>query len=141
MPANDQLITELQGILNTNGEQKIFYNEPETIAKTILVGIAWEQRGEILFPNGKFSWNQIENALEKRNWQDLGGKKECGSFDFLTTDPLRSNSGQLTLSLLAKNELKQNNLAVNDINNSEEEKLFKLIKEKVYQPPRSTDIL
>ena len=141
IPANEQLVTELKTKLKAESKEDVFYDEPETIAKTILVGIAWKERGNILFPNGKFSWNQIETALEKRNWQDLGGQKAWGSFDFLTTDPLRSNSGQLTLSLWTKDELKQNNLTVNDINNSEVEKLFQLIKNKVYQPPRSTDIL
>ena len=141
MPANDELITELQTRLNAQGEKDIFYEQPQAIAKTILVGIAWEERGKVLFPQGKFSWNRIETALQQRNWQNLGGQKDWGSFDFLTTDPLRSNSGQITLSLWAKDELKTNNLTTNNLNNSEVEKLFQLIKNRVYQPPRSTDIL
>lgn len=141
IPANEQLITELETKLKAQGQEKIFYHEPETIAKTLLVAIAWEERGNTLFPNDQFSWSRIENALEKRNWQDLGGKKEWGSFDFLTTDPLRSNSGQLTLSLWTQYKLKNDDLNVNDINKSEVEKLFQLIKNNVYQPPRSTDIL
>ena len=141
MPANDQLISELKSTLNTQGEKDIFYDKPEAIAKTILVGIAWEERGKILFPNNKFSWDKIENALEKRNWQDLGGQKRWGSFDFLITDPLRSNSGQLALSLWTKDELKKDKLTVNNLNNSQVTTLIKQVKNKVYQPPRSTDIL
>jgi ABC-type molybdate transport system substrate-binding protein len=141
IPANEQLITELETKLKTQGQEDIFYNQPETIAKTLLVAIAWQERGKTLFPNGQFSWSKLENALEKRNWQELGGQKEWGSFDFLATDPLRSNSGQLTLSLWTKDELNDDDLSVNDINKSEVEKLFQLIKNNLYQPPRSTDIL
>ncbi|WP_330204232.1 substrate-binding domain-containing protein [Cyanobacterium sp. Dongsha4] len=141
IPANSELITELETTLKAQGETDIFYYPPEAIARTLLVAIAWEERGKVLFPNNKFSWNQLEKALKTRNWQQLGGDKNWGSFDFVTTDPTRSNSGQLTLSLWAKNDLNQNILTVNDINNNRIRDLFTLIKKSVYQPPRSTDIL
>lgn len=141
IPANGELINQLEAKLKAQGETKIFYNTPKALAKTLLVAIAWEERGRVLFPDNKFNWQTLENALITRNWDKLGGKKEWGSFDFITTDPTRSNSGQLTLSLWAKSELNQNNLTVNDINNPEINKLFQLIKKSVYQPPRSTDIL
>lgn len=141
IPANSELITELENRLKAQGETDIFYYPPEAIARTLLVAIAWEERGKVLFPNNKFSWNQLEKALKTRNWQQLGGDKNWGSFDFVTTDPTRSNSGQLTLSLWAKNKLNQNILTVNDINNNQIRDLFTLIKKSVYQPPRSTDIL
>ncbi len=141
IPANGKLIKELDNRLKAQGETEPFYNNPQPIAKTILVGIAWPQRGNILFPQNKFDWSRLENAMKKRNWQDIGGKAEWGSFDFVTTDPTRSNSGQLTLSLWAKNKLNTNNITTNNLNNSEVEKLFQLIKNSVYQPPRSTDIL
>lgn len=141
LPANSELITELETKLKAQGETDIFYDTPTAIAKTMLVGIAWEERGKILFPDHKFNWQKLATALQTKNWDKLGGKKEWGSFDFITTDPTRSNSGQLTLSLWAKSELNQSNLTVNDINKPEIEQLFKLIKNSVYQPPRSTDIL
>jgi ABC-type molybdate transport system substrate-binding protein len=141
IPANSELITELETKLKAQGKTDIFYDTPTAIAKTMLVAIAWEERGKVLFPDNKFSWQKLETALQTKNWDKLGGKKEWGSFDFITTDPTRSNSGQLTLSLWAKNQLNQNNLTVNDINKPEIEQLFKLIKNSVYQPPRSTDIL
>lgn len=141
IPANSELITELETKLKAQGETDIFYDTPTAIAKTMLVAIAWEERGKVLFPDNKFSWQKLEMALQTQKWDKLGGKKEWGSFDFITTDPTRSNSGQLTLSLWTKNKLNQNNLTVNDINKPEIEQLFKLIKNSVYQPPRSTDIL
>ncbi len=141
IPANSELITELETKLKAQGETDIFYDNPTAIAKTLLVGIAWEERGKVLFPDNKFNWQKLETALRTKNWDKLGGKKEWGSFDFITTDPTRSNSGQLTLSLWAKNQLNKNNLTVSDINKPEIEQLFKLIKNSIYQPPRSTDIL
>ncbi len=141
IPANSELINELETKLKAQGETKIFFNPPKALAKTLLLAIAWEERGKVLFPDNKFSWQILENALITRNWDKLGGEKIWGSFDFITTDPTRSNSGQLTLSLWAKSELNQHNLTVNDVNNPEINKLFQLIKKSVYQPPRSTDIL
>ncbi|BAQ59900.1 hypothetical protein GM3708_306 [Geminocystis sp. NIES-3708] len=141
IPANSELITELETKLKAQGETDIFYDTPKMIAKTMLVGIAWEERGKVLFPDNKFSWQKLETALKTKNWDKLGGQKEWGSFDFITTDPTRSNSGQLTLSLWAKSQLNQNDLTVNDVNNSKVSTLFQLIKNSVYQPPRSTDIL
>jgi ABC-type molybdate transport system substrate-binding protein len=141
IPANEELISELETRLKVQGETQPFYNNPQPITKTLLVGIAWSERGNILFPQNKFAWSRLENALKKRHWQDLGGKEEWGSFDFITTDPTRSNSGQLTLSLWAESKLNTNHLTANSVNNPEVEKLFQLIKNSVYQPPRSTDIL
>jgi hypothetical protein len=54
---------------------------PQPIAKTILVGIAWPERG--------------------RRWAAIGGRDNWGSFDVKMTDPLRSNSGLLTLETVA----------------------------------------
>ncbi|NCO74400.1 MAG: ABC transporter substrate-binding protein [Cyanobacteria bacterium] len=141
LPANSELITELETQLKAQGETDIFYDTPKAIAKTMLVAIAWEERGKVLFPDNKFNWQKLETALQTKNWDKLGGKKEWGSFDFITTDPTRSNSGQLTLNLWAKSQLNQNNLTLNDVNNPKISTLFQLIKNSVYQPPRSTDIL
>jgi ABC-type molybdate transport system substrate-binding protein len=141
IPANNELIKELETRLSTQGESEPFYNNPQPIAKTILVGIAWSERGKVLFPNGNFEWKNIEKAMEKRNWEAVGGKKEWGSFDFVTTDPTRSNSGQLTLTLWSESTLGANNLNPSSLNNPEINQLFSLVKNSVYQPPRSTDIL
>jgi ABC-type molybdate transport system substrate-binding protein len=141
IPENGELIKQLERRLNAQGEGEPFYNNPQPLAKTILVGIAWPERGKVLFPNGRFQWQNIENAMKKRNWSAIGGKKEWGSFDFLTTDPTRSNSGQLTLNLWSQSKLGLNKLNINSLNNPEINNLFSLIKNSVYQPPRSTDIL
>lgn len=134
IPANGELLQELETSWQTQHQSPTFYGAPQPIAKTNLVAIAWQDRGKALFPNGKFNWNQLETALQKGSWTAIGGSPDWGSFDLLITDPIRSNSAQLTLALWAKAN-------TTDLNNPVVEPLFSLIKRSVYQPPRSTDIL
>ncbi|MDJ0678305.1 MAG: substrate-binding domain-containing protein [Xenococcaceae cyanobacterium MO_167.B52] len=134
IPANAQILEELSTRWQASNNSKPFYNQSTAIAKTILVAIAWQERGKAIFPNGKFSWSKIEQAMKQRNWSKIGGKPNWGSFDFVTTNPTRSNSGQLTLNLW----MQSNKYS---LNNPQTESLFSLIKKSVYQPPRSTDIL
>ncbi|MGF1478573.1 MAG: substrate-binding domain-containing protein [Cyanophyceae cyanobacterium] len=133
IPANGVLLEELSDRLTAQGETP-FTDAPQSIAKTMLVGIAWPERGQVLFPTG-FEWDNIEEAMEQRNWETIGGEP-WGSFDFITTDPTRSNSGQLTLSLWTLAEMGDL-----DLNSPAVAELYALIKSSVYQPPRSTDIL
>ena len=135
IPANGQILAELSSRWKAANNSEPFYHQPQAIAKTILVGIAWQERGKLLFPDGKFSWSKIEQAMQQRNWSKIGGKANWGSFDFVTTNPTRSNSGQLTLNLWIQSNNK------NTLNSPETESLVTLIKKSVYQPPRSTDIL
>lgn len=135
MPANSELLDELNQRWQTQNNSEAFYQQPIAIAKTFLVGIAWPERGKILFPNGKFSWQQLETAMEANNWQNIGGQSQWGSFDFVTTDPTRSNSGQVTMSLWAQSK------GSNNFNTPAVESLFSTVKRSVYQPPRSTDVL
>ena len=139
IPASGTLLKELAERSSAQDSEP-FYDDPQAIAKTMLVGIAWSERGKVLFPNG-FQWERLEVAMTQRNWKAIGGK-DWGSFDFIMTDPTRSNSGQLTLSLWARSQLKEKeNLNSANINTPAIESLFALIKSSVYQPPRSTDIL
>lgn len=138
IPANGTLLEELETRWRAQNSSEPFYSEPQAIAKTMLVGIAWPERGQVLFPNGNFQWERLEEAMEKRNWQMIGGN-DWGSFDFMMSDPTRSNSGQLTLGLWARSQLKDLNSA--SLNTPAVEELFSLIESSVYQPPRSTDIL
>ncbi|MCU0534188.1 MAG: hypothetical protein MUD14_09870 [Hydrococcus sp. Prado102] len=73
--------------------------------------------------------------MQGGNWSKIGGKSDWGSFDFVTTDPTRSNSGQMTLELWAQS--RSGNLNNINLNNPATETLFSLIKRSVYQPPRS----
>lgn len=135
IPANGELLTELQQRLGTDA----FYEPPQPLAQTLLVVVSWSDRGRVLFPNDRFEWRNIERAMVNGSWGTIGGNPSWGSFDFLTTDPKRSNSGQLTLALWAQNNL--GGLDSSRLSSPQGQALFNLIKRSVYQPPRSTDIL
>lgn len=140
IPANKQFLTDLDSAWKTLNQGETFYETPRPIVKTQLVAIAWSDRGKVLFPDGKFRWDRVEQAMQAGNWGKIGGTPNWGSFDFVTTDPDRSNSGQLTLGLWLQSKLGStlNNASLND---SDAQALLKLVKKSVYQPPRSTDIL
>jgi ABC-type molybdate transport system substrate-binding protein len=140
IPANGEILEELTQRYQAINTSEPFYESPKPIAKTILVGIAWPQRGKVLFPNGRFEWKRIEQAMEAGFWEAIGGEKNWGSFDFLITNPTRSNSGQLTLSLWVQS-YSGGNLTPAILNSPDVNSLFNLVKRSVYQPPRSTDIL
>ncbi|MCC5637840.1 substrate-binding domain-containing protein [Nostoc sp. CHAB 5844] len=140
IPANGEILSELSDRLRTTNQTEPFYDSPRPLARTLLVGIAWPERGKVLFPNGRFQWSRLEQAMQAGNWEKVGGSSNWGSFDFVTTDPTRSNSGQLTLNLWTQSKL-GGTINADSFNNSSVQLLFSLIKKSVYQPPRSTDIL
>ena len=141
VPATAEVLTDLQQRWQAQNGTEPFYEAPRAIAKTFLVGVAWPERGQALFPEGKFAWDRLENAMAQKNWKAIGGKQEWGSFDFVTTDPTRSNSGQLTLTLWAQAKTGSNSVAPDLFANPAVESVFALAKQSIYQPPRSTDIL
>ncbi len=141
IPANGQILKELDNRWRSQNNSDPFYEPPRPIAKTILVAIAWPERGKVLFPDDSFRWERVEQAMQAGNWSAIGGSASWGSFDFATTDPLRSNSGQLTLNLWLQSKLGGRTLSSKEVSNSSSQSLISLVKRSVYQPPRSTDIL
>ena len=141
IPANGQLLTELAQRWNNLYAEDPFLESPQSVARTMLVAVVWPQRARALFPGGQFQWQRLETALAKGNWSDIGGQTAWGSFDFVITNPARSNSGQLTLSLWSQAKTGGGTLATTDIGSKPVQTLFSLVKRSVYQPPRSTDTL
>lgn len=141
IPANGEMLEELSDRWQSQNHTDPFYEEPRPIAKTLLVGIAWTDRGNTLFPTGQFQWQRVEQAMQSGNWSTIGGAPEWGSFDLVITDPTRSNSGQSTLSLFAQSKRGNTPLTATTVNTPAVETLFSLVKRSVYQPARSTDIL
>lgn len=141
IPANGELLQELSERWRSQTNSDPFYEPPREIAKTLLVAIAWPDRGRILFPDGQLNWQRIEQALQAGSLKTLGGSPEWGSFDLVITDPTRSNSGQLALYLWSAAKLGQSKPSVVQLNQPDIQTLFALIRRSVYQPPRSSDIL
>lgn len=139
IPANAEILEQLRDRWQTQGQGEAFAQDPSAIAKTMLVGIAWEGRGQILFPSGEFQWRQLERAMRVGNWGAIGGSSQWGSFDFIMTNPTRSNSGQLTMGLWAASKTGGN--LSQALRQPSTESLFSLVKRSVYLPPPSTDTL
>lgn len=140
MPSSRELLMELDTRWKAQDSAEAFFEAPRALASTIMVGVAWPERGKVLFPEGKFQWSRVEEAMTSGNWKGLNAPPEWGSFDFVTTDPTRSNSGQVTLSLWLQSKL-GNGLTLPGLSSPEALALISLVKKSVYQPPRSTDIL
>lgn len=139
IPADGQYLQEIRDRWRTQNQGDPFVQAPSPVAKTSLVAVAWPERGQRLFPNGKFSWSQVEKAMQGRTWANVGGDAAWGSFDFVLTDPTRSNSGLLTLGLWSQSQV--GSLNSSTLGNSKISALFQLVRKSVYEPPRSTDIL
>ncbi len=75
----------------------------ENLALTPMVFVIWEERYQAFL--GKFkelSFKTVGEALkEKGGWDAIADKPEWGFFKFGHTDPNRSNSGLMTLVLMA----------------------------------------
>ena len=127
IPANRDLLVELAENLRQQGESRPFLQPPSPIASTLLVAVAWPERARKLFPNGRFDLAGLRRAAEAGRWPAIGGPEAWGSFDLRSTDPMRSNSGQLTLALWCRDQPAAVCAAA--------------LRRAVYRPARSTDIL
>ena len=141
IPANGELLKVLDTRWRAQHGTSPFSRSPQAIAKTRLVAMAWPERGQALFPDGVFRWERIEAAMKAGSWGSIGGSSRWGSFDFAMTDPTRSNSGQLTLSLWLASKLQQSQLTSSALSGPKAQALAGLVKRSVYQPARSSDIL
>ncbi len=142
IPANGVILEELEQRWKAQHSTPAFHQDPSPIVSTVLVGVAWPERGSVLFPTGLFDWERLESAMDAGLWDAIRGEVRWGSFDFLMTDPTRSNSGQLTMSLWATETLGLNQVPTPaQLNTPAIQSLFNLVKRSVYQPPRSTDTL
>ena len=126
IPASEEL---LQGLADRLRRQQSGsgLQQPQPVARTVLVAVAWPERAKPLFGSGGFSWSPLARALQTDRWTQLGGQDSWGRFNLRATDPGRSNSGQLALMLWLRSQA--NDPAV------------KVWRQALYQPPRSTDIL
>lgn len=141
IPANQDTLKRLEQRWTSPNSEPAFYDPPQPLAKTRLVAITWPERGKALFPDGKFSWDRLEIAMKAQQWGAFGGSADWGSFDFVMTDPTRSNSGQMTLSLWLSHKLQKSPLQTADLNSSTAQAATSILKRSIYQPARSSDIL
>jgi hypothetical protein len=89
-----------------------------SVVTTPLVVVAWKARADVLWgdnPNSHM-WKRLHDALvDPKGWSSYG-HPEWGYIKFGHTDPLRSNSGFMTILLMTYNFLgKTSGLTSNDI--------------------------
>ncbi len=90
----------------------------ELLALSPMVLVAWDDRYQVFKRRyGKLSFTTLSQALaEPGGWDSIAGKPEWGLFKFGHTHPNESNSGLLTLILMAYDYSDTcRNLAVKDI--------------------------
>lgn len=127
IPSNGDQLKAYAEAMRTRGEATPFAASPQTIARTLLVAVAWPDRAQRLFPDGRFAWPRLRQAAAAGQWAALGAPAAWGSVDVRCTDPLRSSSGQMTLALWSRDQPPQAAVAA--------------LRRAVYRPARSTDIL
>lgn len=133
IPANRDLLGQLATELRAQGGAPAFLQAPVPVARTLLVAVAWPERVQRLFPDGRFSWPLLRRAAAAGQWGALGAPESWGSFDLRSSDPMRSNSGQLALALWCGDRKSGGRGEGNDCAAS--------LRRAVYRPARSTDIL
>ena len=92
-----------------------------------LVFAIWKERADVLLKhyNGTVDWTTIHDALTKANWADIGGQSAWGPVKFGQTSPVASNSGLLTITLMAYAFFKkQRGLTVADVNDVQFQQFF-----------------
>jgi hypothetical protein len=127
IPANQQLLEQFEARSTGMGQSQPFTGRPTSIARTRLVAVAWPERAQRLFPDGRWSWERLRTTATAGQWGALGAPAAWGSFDLRATDPLRSNSGQLLLALWSQGQ--------------SGEAAMRALRRAIYRPARSTDIL
>lgn len=94
---------------------------PQSLVFTPLVFAVWKERANVLLNQyGSIDWPSLHDAfLLKNGWSDIGGQSDWGLVKFGQTRPDQSNSGLLSITLLAYSFFKlQRDLTVDQIQNS-----------------------
>jgi len=136
--------------LNTNWQQQhngadIIINNGDLLPKSLvfspLVFGVWADRAQVLLKKyGKIDWPAVHSAVTLKNgWPDINGNPAWQLVKFGQTRPDQSNSGLLTITLLAyaaNNE--QRDLTVDQLNTTQFKQYFKDIEDAVNAFGRSS---
>jgi len=102
-PASD---LELQQLSNSwqqkHGSQNILVDQSQSLVLSPLVFAVWQDRAATLLGHyGSIDWSSVHDALTQPGWSSIGGQSTWQSVKFGQTRPDMSNSGLLTLTLMA----------------------------------------
>jgi serine/threonine protein kinase len=114
-------VIELNQLINSwqkkyPGQQITNIIDAQPLVKSPLVFAVWEDRAQILLNHYKsIDWATLHDAMP-RKWADIGGPEDWQLVKFGQTSPAESNSGLLTVLLMAYAfSKKERNLTVNDV--------------------------
>ncbi|MCG8349313.1 MAG: substrate-binding domain-containing protein [Chloroflexales bacterium] len=116
---------------------------PRPLVLTPLVMVVWEERANILWPNGPRNfWDDLHSALRNaRGWEGLGGDVRWGPVKFGHTSPETSNSGMQTLVLMAYGYYdKSRDLTIQEVNDARFLEWLQQIEQAVAAPAPSTGV-
>ncbi len=94
-----------QSIIDASGQY-----QPASLVKSPLVLASWHDRAQKILSNYKvptLDWTTLSSAFKVRNWSQIGGNATWGPVKFGQTLPVQSNSGLLTITLLAYNHFNE----------------------------------
>jgi serine/threonine protein kinase len=109
-PASDLELNQLLNSWQKKNNQEIIFTSgdfaPRLLVESPLVFAVWRDRAHVLLQNysssGKnIDWPMIYDAVQKKSWGDIGGNSNWGPVKLGQTRPDSSNSGLLTITLLA----------------------------------------
>ncbi|HET8842820.1 MAG TPA: protein kinase [Ktedonobacteraceae bacterium] len=95
-----------------SGQSIISYTtqyQPRSLVKSPLVLASWQQRAQKLlayYHVPTLDWTTLSTAFQLDSWTEIGGEENWGPVKFGQTLPTQSNSGLLTIVLLAYNYFK-----------------------------------
>lgn len=98
------------------GQQITNITDAQPLVKSPLVFAVWEDRAQVLLKHyGSIDWATLHDAMP-RQWGDIGGNASWQLVKFGQTSPAESNSGLLTILLMAYAfSKKERNLTVSDV--------------------------
>jgi serine/threonine protein kinase len=95
--------------------------QPRSLVKSPLVLASWQDRAQRLlhyYKTQTLDWDTLASAFQVSSWADIGGEQGWGPVKFGQTLPTQSNSGLLTITLLAYHYFKEpRNLTTAQISN------------------------
>jgi serine/threonine protein kinase len=138
-PASD---LELNKLINDwkqkHGSQDIVYTGGELASQSLvqspLVFASWRERSDLLKRKyGSIDWPSVHDALQLRDWGSIpGGQASWGPVKFGQTRPDSSNSGLLSITLLAYSYYKiSRGLSVDKIQDSDFLTYFNAVESNV----------
>ncbi len=106
-PASDLELNQLvNGWKKQHGNQDIVFSSGDMGVQTLvlspLVFAAWKERSDLLKAKYQtIDWPGVHDALQLSSWSSIGGQASWGPVKFGQTRPDSSNSGLLSIALLA----------------------------------------